>query len=96
MSIHVKLVSIGPSDPVPTPLVKPDISEGVHFALVGNIWNTNYPFCTSRACVRVQTPVCVRLPASHLAAASVGYPFEDVDASAQYRFQFTFSASNAL
>ena len=38
------LVSIGGVDPVPTPLVVPDVTGGVHFALVGNIWNTNYPF----------------------------------------------------
>lgn len=37
------LVSIGGVDPVPTPLVVPDVTGGVHFALVGNIWNTNYP-----------------------------------------------------
>lgn len=38
------LVSIGSPDPVPTPLIAPDISGGIHFGLVGNIWNTNYPF----------------------------------------------------
>jgi len=38
------LVSVGPPSPFPTPLARPDTSLGVHFALVGNIWNTNYPF----------------------------------------------------
>ena len=38
------LVSIGVASPVPTPLVAPDVSRGIHYALVGNIWNTNYPF----------------------------------------------------
>ncbi len=38
------LVSIGVASPVPTPLIAPDIRGGVHWALVGNIWNTNYPF----------------------------------------------------
>lgn len=37
------LVSIGPMDAVPTPLRAPDPSGGVHFGLVGNMWNTNYP-----------------------------------------------------
>eukprot|EP00943_MAST-04B_sp_MAST-4B-sp1_P001592 g1592.t1 len=38
------LVSIGRRDPVPTPLVVPQPGDGINFALVGNIWNTNYPF----------------------------------------------------
>ena len=38
------LTSVGTASPLPTPLVKPDTSGGVHFALVGNMWNTNYPF----------------------------------------------------
>ncbi len=29
---------------MPTPLRAPNVAEGVHFALVGNLWNTNYPF----------------------------------------------------
>ena len=45
VSVDSVLVSVGPADPFPTPLVAPDIAGGVHFALVGNIWNTNYPFC---------------------------------------------------
>ena len=32
------LVSIGVAEPVPTPLVAPNVAGGVHFALVGNIW----------------------------------------------------------
>ena len=55
------LVSIGPASPLPTPLIAPNVSEGVHFALVGNIWNTNYPFW---------------------------YPFEERDASSQFRFAY--------
>jgi len=38
------LVSVGTADPVPTPLARPDPTHGIHFGLVGNIWNTNYPF----------------------------------------------------
>jgi len=44
VSLDSALVSIGPASPVPTPMVVPDVRGGVHFALVGNIWNTNYPF----------------------------------------------------
>jgi hypothetical protein len=44
VSLDSALVSIGSPEPVPTPLVAPDVSGGVHFALVGNVWNTNYPF----------------------------------------------------
>ena len=44
VSLDSALVSIGVASPVPTPLVAPDISLGIHYALVGNIWNTNYPF----------------------------------------------------
>jgi hypothetical protein len=44
-SLDSALVSIGSAIPVPTPLLVPDPKAGgVHFALVGNIWNTNYPF----------------------------------------------------
>ena len=43
VSLDTALVSIGVVSPVPTPLVVPNPSGGVHFALVGNIWNTNYP-----------------------------------------------------
>ena len=35
------MVSVGGTDPVPTPLVRPDPAKGLHFPLVGNIWNTN-------------------------------------------------------
>ena len=35
---------IGERSPLPTPLRVPDAGKGVHFALIGNIWNTNYPF----------------------------------------------------
>ena len=44
VSLDSSLVSVGIASPVPTPLVVPDIHGGVHFPLVGNIWNTNYPF----------------------------------------------------
>ena len=44
ISLDSALVSVGSANPLPTPLVVPDPSGGVHFALVGNIWNTNYPF----------------------------------------------------
>jgi len=43
-SLDTSLISVGDADPVPTPLVKPDAADGFHFPLVGNIWNTNYPF----------------------------------------------------
>jgi hypothetical protein len=43
VSLDTALVSIGVASPVPTPLVTPRVTAGVHFALVGNIWNTNYP-----------------------------------------------------
>ena len=43
-SLDTALVSIGMASPVPTPLVVPNVQDGVHFPLVGNIWNTNYPF----------------------------------------------------
>jgi hypothetical protein len=38
------LVSVGEITPLPTPLRVPSLAGGVHFALVGNVWNTNYPF----------------------------------------------------
>ena len=44
VSLDSSLVSIGKADPVPTPLKRPEVDGGFHFALVGNIWNTNYPF----------------------------------------------------
>lgn len=44
ISVDSVLASVGTADPVPTPLRKPDIHKGLHWALVGNIWNTNYPF----------------------------------------------------
>ena len=37
-------VSIGDANPLPTPLRVPEPSHGVHHALCGNMWNTNYPF----------------------------------------------------
>ena len=37
------LASVGVPSGFPTPLRAPEASGGVHFALVGNIWNTNYP-----------------------------------------------------
>eukprot|EP00038_Savillea_parva_P009725 m.185439 g.185439 ORF g.185439 m.185439 type:complete len:909 (-) comp16452_c0_seq1:57-2783(-) len=43
-SVDSALVSVGSATPVPTPLTVPDPLGGIHFALVGNIWNTNYPF----------------------------------------------------
>jgi len=43
-SLDASLLSVGTADPVPTPLRLPVLSDGFHFALVGNIWNTNYPF----------------------------------------------------
>jgi hypothetical protein len=43
VSIDSALVSIGSADPLPTPLRRPSITGGIHFALVGNTWNTNYP-----------------------------------------------------
>lgn len=42
-SIDSALLSFGSATPVPTPLSVPDPTGGVHWALVGNIWNTNYP-----------------------------------------------------
>lgn len=42
-SIDTALLSFGSATPVPTPLSVPDPTGGVHWALVGNIWNTNYP-----------------------------------------------------
>ena len=33
-----------PTNPLPTPLRVPEPSRGVHHALCGNMWNTNYPF----------------------------------------------------
>ena len=39
-SKDVMLVSLGVALPVPTPLLAPDMSQGVHFSLVNNIWNT--------------------------------------------------------
>jgi hypothetical protein len=39
------LVSVGEDPgPVPVPMAPPNASAGVHFSLVGNAWNTNYPF----------------------------------------------------
>ena len=42
-SLDSMLVSVGNPLPAPTPLVTPDPLGGVHFSLVNNIWNTNYP-----------------------------------------------------
>jgi hypothetical protein len=42
-SLDTVLASVGTADPVPTPLRRPDVTGGVHWALTGNIWNTNYP-----------------------------------------------------
>ena len=39
-SVDSMLVSVGAPPAVPTPLAVPDPLQGVHFALVGNIWNT--------------------------------------------------------
>ena len=43
-SFDTALLSVGSATPVPTPLATPDPRGGMHWALVGNIWNTNYPF----------------------------------------------------
>lgn len=37
------LLSVGQPLPAPTPLRVPDPRGGVHFSLVNNLWNTNYP-----------------------------------------------------
>ena len=37
------LLSVGEPLPAPTPLATPDPLGGVHFSLVNNLWNTNYP-----------------------------------------------------
>ena len=42
-SLDSVLVSIGDPLPAPTPLMVPDPLGGVHFSLVDNTWNTNYP-----------------------------------------------------
>lgn len=44
-SLDVALVSMGLPSPFPTPLAPPDMSNGggVHFSMVSNTWNTNYP-----------------------------------------------------
>jgi hypothetical protein len=48
-SLDSMLVSVGEPIQVPTPLIPPDMqqnathSPGVHFSLVDNTWNTNYP-----------------------------------------------------
>jgi len=42
-SLDTMLVSVGEPIAVPTPLKPPDVLGGVHFSLVDNIWNTNYP-----------------------------------------------------
>ena len=42
-SLDSMLVSVGGPLPAPTPLTVPDPRAGVHFILVDNTWNTNYP-----------------------------------------------------
>jgi len=42
-SLDSMLVSVGEPIAVPTPLKPPDALRGVHFSLVDNVWNTNYP-----------------------------------------------------
>ena len=42
-SLDSMLVSVGGPLPAPTPLTVPDPRGGVHFSLVDNTWNTNYP-----------------------------------------------------
>jgi hypothetical protein len=44
-ALDVALVSMGLPSPFPTPLVPPDMRNGggVHFSMVSNTWNTNYP-----------------------------------------------------
>ena len=40
-SVDSALVSVGMASPLPTPLTTPAPRGGIHFALYGNIWNTN-------------------------------------------------------
>ncbi len=42
-SLDSALLSVGPVQGLPTPLVVPDIQGGLHWSLVNNLWNTNYP-----------------------------------------------------
>ena len=44
VSLDSALLSVGEASPVPSPLHAPDPRGGIHWALVGNLWNTNYPF----------------------------------------------------
>lgn len=61
-SIDSALLSFGSATPVPTPLSVPDPTGGVHWALVGNIWNTNYPVrsisCELDACFFCRCWIC--------------------------------------
>ena len=43
LSLDSMLVSVGEPLPSPGPYVTPDPLGGVHFSLVDNTWNTNYP-----------------------------------------------------
>ena len=42
-SLDSMLISVGEPLPSPAPFVVPDPLGGVHFSLVANTWNTNYP-----------------------------------------------------
>jgi hypothetical protein len=65
-SVDNMLLSVGDPLGVPTPLAVPDPLGGVHFALVGNIWNTNYPceplyvLCEPLRVFQVSTPSSAR------------------------------------
>ena len=64
-SPDVALISVGPALPVPTPLVVPDMAQGVHFSLVNNIWNTNYPFVRRVKRVVVRRSVATEPHSAH-------------------------------
>jgi hypothetical protein len=42
-AVDSAVLSVGPVEGLPTPLVVPDIQGGLHWSLTNNLWNTNYP-----------------------------------------------------
>lgn len=98
------IVSVGQSQPVPTPLVVPKLDGGVHFALVGNIWNTN---CKRASTNETLTELlagliiilhtidllvlCNVVSDSHFVVSDpFWYPFVGEDHASQFRFTMDF------
>ena len=104
-SVDTALLSVGSATAVPTPLATPDPRGGMHYALYGNIWNTNYPFWYGKkgrnTCPfwkRERRPslflirfVSLSLLMDWCACSNFRYPFVDEDRSSKFRFKMRFT-----